>query len=191
MSQYHFEPSSYEDVMREIPGFDELQRRVAAATEGLAVKRMLELGTGTGVTAQAVRAIHPGARLVGIDESSSMLAEARLENADLLVRRIEDPLPEGPFDLVFSALAVHHLDADGKRDLFRRVAGELRPGGRFVLGDVVVPDRPEDAVTPITPEYDLPDRIPDLVDWLEEAGLHAAVSWARRDLAVLVAVAAT
>ena len=79
--------------MREIPGFDELQRRVAAATEGLAVKRMLELGTGTGVTAQAVRAIHPGARLVGIDESSSMLAEARLENADLLVRRIEDPLP--------------------------------------------------------------------------------------------------
>jgi tRNA (cmo5U34)-methyltransferase len=119
-----------------------------------------------------------------------MLAEARLENAELLVRRIEDPLPDGPFDLVFSALAVHHLDADGKQDLFRRIALVLRPGGRFVLGDVVVPERPEDAVTPVTPEFDLPERVADLLAWLEDAGLCASVSWAERDLAVVVGAAA-
>ena len=190
MSQYHFDPSRYDDVMRGIPGFDELQRRVAAATEGMAVERMLELGSGTGVTAREVRRIHRAARLVGIDESASMLAEARLENAELLVQRIEDPLPPGPFDLVFSALAVHHLDADGKRELFDRVAAVLRPGGRFVLGDVVVPERPEDAVTPITPDYDLPERVADLLAWLEGAGFRATASWAERDLAVLVGVAA-
>jgi len=33
---------------------------------------------------------------------------------------------------------VHHLDAGEKADLFRRVAAALEPGGRFVLGDVVV-----------------------------------------------------
>jgi len=189
LSQYHFEPSGYEEVMREIPGFDELQRQVAAATEGLAVERMLELGTGTGVTANAVRAVHPGAHLVGIDESPEMLGESMLENAELVVRRIEDPLPDGPFDLVFSALAVHHLDADGKRDLFHRVARVLRPGGRFVLGDVVVPERPEDAVTPITPEYDLPERVPDLLAWLEDAGFSATVAWQQKDLAVVVGAA--
>jgi tRNA (cmo5U34)-methyltransferase len=191
VSQYHFEPSRYDEVMREIPGFNELQRQVAAATEGLAVERMLELGTGTGVTARAVRAVHPGALLVGIDESATMLAEAKLDSAELLVQRIEDPLPPGPFDLVFSSLAVHHLDADGKRDLFGRVCSVLRPDGRIVLGDVVVPERPEDAVTPITPEYDLPDRVPDLLAWLQEAGFQTSLVWAERDLAVLVGVAAT
>ena len=190
MSQYHFDPSRYDDVMRAIPGFGELQRRVAAATEGMAVERMLELGSGTGVTAREVRRIHRAAHLVGIDESAAMLAEARLENAELLVQRIEDPLPPGPFDLVFTALAVHHLDADGKRDLFERVAAVLPPGGRFVLGDVVVPERPEDAVTPITPDFDLPERVPDLLGWLEDAGFRATASWAERDLAVLVGVAA-
>jgi tRNA (cmo5U34)-methyltransferase len=190
VSQYHFEPTSYDEVMREIPGFEELQRRVAAATEGFEVQRMLELGTGTGVTAQAVRGVHPAAHLVGIDESREMLDGAMLENAELLVRRIEDPLPDGPFDLVFSALAVHHLDPDGKRDLFRRVAGVLVPGGRFVLGDVVVPERPEDAVTPISPEFDLPERALDLLAWLEDAGFRPTVTWQQRDLAVFLGVAA-
>jgi tRNA (cmo5U34)-methyltransferase len=186
VSQYHFEPSSYDEVMREIPGFEELQRQVAAATEGFGVERMLELGTGTGVTAQAVRGVHPAARLVGIDESPEMLNEATLDNAELLVRRIEEPLPDGPFDLVFSALAVHHLDPDAKRDLFRRVAAVLFPGGRFVLGDVVVPERPEDAVTPLSPEFDLPERLHDLLDWLEDAGFRATMTWQQRDLAVFL-----
>jgi tRNA (cmo5U34)-methyltransferase len=186
VSQYHFDPSTYDEVMREIPGFAELQRQVAAAAEGLEVARMLELGTGTGVTAAHVRAVHPDAHLVGVDESTEMLAEARLENAELLVRRIEDPLPEGPFDLVFSALAVHHLDAAGKRDLFERVAHVLRPEGRFVLGDVVVPEQTEDAVTPITPGFDLPERVPDLLAWLMDAGFYAQVAWEHRDLAVLI-----
>jgi SAM-dependent methyltransferase len=62
--------------------------------------------------------------------------------ADLRVSRLEDPLPGGNFDLVVSALAVHHLDGAGKADLFARVAARLRPGGRFVFGDVVVSDDP-------------------------------------------------
>jgi tRNA (cmo5U34)-methyltransferase len=96
-------------------------------------------------------------------------------------------VPRGPFDLVFSALAVHHLDAAEKRDLFGRVAAELRAGGAFVLGDVVVPDRAEDAVTPLTPGFDLPDRPADLVRWLEEAGFESRVTWQHRDLAVIAA----
>jgi tRNA (cmo5U34)-methyltransferase len=69
-----------------------------------------------------------------------MLAAASAEvAADLRVSRLQDPLPEGNFDLVVSALAVHHLDGAGKADLFARVADRLRPGGRFVLGAVLMP----------------------------------------------------
>jgi tRNA (cmo5U34)-methyltransferase len=118
-----------------------------------------------------------------------MLEEAQraLPDADLRVARLEDPLPEGPFDLVVSTLAVHHLDAAGKADLFARVAAALAPGGRFVLADVVVPERPEDAVIPCTPGYDMPDSVPDQLEWLRAAGLDPQVTWGRRDLAVLAA----
>lgn len=89
--------------------------------------------------------------------------------------------------MVVSALAVHHLAAAAKADLFRRLACVLAPGGRFVLGDVVVPEDPSDAVTPLDTGYDTPSTLADQKRWLEAAGLPAHVWWVRRDLAVLVA----
>ncbi len=187
MSQFHFDPDSYLAMMREdVPRYDELQEVVAAATGGIEAGRILELGTGTGETARRLLAIHPGALLVGIDSSEAMLAVARAEvAADLRVQRLEDPLPEGPFDLVVSVLAVHHLDADEKRDLFDRVRRELRPGGRFVLADLIVPERDEDVVTPATPGFDKPDTLPDILDWLEGAGFETSVEWSWKDLAAV------
>jgi len=66
----------------------------------------------------------------------------------------EDPLPDGPFDVVVSVLAVHHLDGAGKAELFRRIADSLTPSGRLVLGDFVAPEDPSDLVTPLDPDYD-------------------------------------
>jgi tRNA (cmo5U34)-methyltransferase len=185
--QFHIDPTTYLELIRaDVPRFDELQDEVARATSGLEVAAMLELGTGTGETSRLVLAEHPDARLVGIDESEAMLAEARLEGAELLVQRLQDELPRGRFDLVFSALAVHHLDAEEKADLFRRVRAVLRPGGRFVLGDVVVPERAEDIVTPVTPGFDKPDPVSALLASLGRAGFAARIAWSWKDLAVLV-----
>ena len=182
MSQFHFTPDDYLELMHEeVPRYAELQDETARATEGQ-VETILELGTGTGETARRVLALHPGAHLVGIDESAKMLAAADIPGADLRVGRIEDPLPEGPFDLVFSCLAVHHLDADGKRDLFRRVAAVTHT---FVLADVIVPKDPAEAVTPLTPGFDLPDRLEAVTGWLQQAGFHVEWTWVRGDLAVL------
>jgi tRNA (cmo5U34)-methyltransferase len=188
--QFHFDPASYLETIRaEVPAYDELQDAVAEATAGIHAERVLELGVGTGQTSRRVLDLHPDAELVGIDESAEMLAAASADvtAADLRVSRLEDPLPEGSFDLVVSALAVHHLDRAGKADLFARVADRLRPGGRFVLGDVVVPDDPVDVVTPIDGVYDQPSTIDDQVRWLAAAGLDPQVVWARQDLAVIVA----
>jgi len=188
--QFHFDPATYLDMMlAEVPAYRDLQRQAAEATRGIGASAILELGVGTGETAAAVLAVHPTARLVGIDENEPMLAQARgrFPAADLRVQRLEDPLPEGDYDLVVSALAVHHLDAAGKAGLFRRVRGRLRPGGRFVLADVVIPGDPRDAITPIGPPYDKPSTVADQLGWLREAGLRPAVRWQEKDLAVLVA----
>jgi tRNA (cmo5U34)-methyltransferase len=116
-----------------------------------------------------------------------MLAAADLPGADLRLQDLREALPDGPFDLVFSSLAVHHLDAPAKAALFARVAAALAPGGRFVLADVIVPEDPADVDIPLDEGFDLPDTVPDLLRWLGAAGLDARVSWQARDLAVLVA----
>ncbi len=176
-------------VRAEVPAYDELQHQVAVAT-GPPARRILELGTGTGTTLRAVLGRHPAASAVTLDESGTMLAASGLAalGVTLVEGRFEDPLPAGPFDVVVSALAVHHLDRHGKPALFRRIRDVLVPGGRVVLGDVVVPADPADAVTPLECGVDVPDRVDDQLRWLGEAGLTASVAWAQGDLAVLVGV---
>lgn len=190
MSQYHFNPETYEAmVVKEVPAYHRLQEQIAAATIGHNAARILDLGTGTGVTARSVLRIHPRAQVVGIDESTEMLAAARHAlppETDLRMASLQEPLPAGPFDLVVSALAIHHLDGPGKADLFRRAAAILVPGARFVLGDVIVPPDPRDVVTPIDGVYDTPSTAADQLSWLQAAGFVARTAWLERDLAVLV-----
>ena len=108
------------------------------------------------------------------------------DRVKLLVGRLEDPLPEGSFDLVVSALAVHHLEGTGKADLFGRIASRLDPAGRFVLADVVEPVNPPYVVTAIDPEVDHPSKLDEQLAWLEAAGLFPEVTWTHRDLVVIV-----
>ena len=188
MTQWHWDPETYLDnMLSEIAAYPELQERAAAASEGVEARDILELGIGTGETARRVLDRHPEAKLVAIDSSSEMVERARaaFPDADIRLGRLEDPLPDGPFDLVVSALAVHHLDGPGKRDLFRRIAHVVRDGGMFVLADVIVPERQEDVVTPIDGVMDLPDRLDDQVAWLRQAGFEAEPVWTFKDLAVV------
>src|SRR5262249_56409568 len=63
IADVEWNPDTYLDEMHaEIPGYDELQHAVAAATRGLDIATVLELGTGTGETALHVLAEHPAAR---------------------------------------------------------------------------------------------------------------------------------
>jgi tRNA threonylcarbamoyl adenosine modification protein (Sua5/YciO/YrdC/YwlC family) len=190
--QYHFDAASYMGEIRsDVPAYDAFQDAVSAASGALDARRILDLGTGTGETARRVLARHPSAWLVGVDENEGMLAVAGsqlpAERVELRTGRIEEPLPQGSFDLVTTALCVHHLDGAGKADLFRRVHAALVPGGLFVLGDVVAPVDPADATTPLTPGYDRPSPLADQLDWLREAGFTPSVAWEHGDLAVVAA----
>jgi tRNA (cmo5U34)-methyltransferase len=191
VTQWHWDPETYlQNMLAEVPSYPELQEQTAKAAAEVPAHTILELGIGTGETAKRVLTAHPEARLVAIDSSEEMLERARgvVPQADLRLAQLQDPLPDGPFDLVVSALAVHHLDGPGKQDLFGRIAAVLEPGGSFVLADVVVPENEEDVVTPIDGVYDLPDRVDDQLAWLRDAGLEAETVWSYKDLAVIWAM---
>ncbi len=192
MGQFHWDPSGYvELISAEVPLYGRLQDELVAATLGRPVHRILDLGTGTGETARRLLAAHPDASLVGLDDSAEMLGHAAAalpaERVELRQGRLQDELPAGPFDLVASALCVHHLDGPGKAAFFRRLRDVLAPGGRVAIADVVVPDDPADVVTPIDGVYDLPSRVGDQLRWLQDAGFAAHAAWQHGDLAVLVA----
>jgi tRNA (cmo5U34)-methyltransferase len=190
VSQFHFDPATYLDLMRdEVPAYGRLQEAVAAASAGIAVTRVLDLGTGTGETLAAVLGRHRAATAVGVDRSEAMLDAARTRlrgfAVELRAAELGDPLRDGPFDLAVSALAIHHLAGPDKAALFARIAGVVRPGGRFVLGDVVIPVDPDDAVTPLTADHDRPSTLADQLRWLGDAGFDATATWSERDLVVV------
>jgi tRNA (cmo5U34)-methyltransferase len=111
-----------------------------------APRRILDLGAGTGLLSARVREAFPDARLELLDASQPMLAEARgrlgASVAAVHVQDMADALPEGPFDAVVSALAIHHLPDADKRTLMKRVHDALRPGGWLVNAEQVTAPSP-------------------------------------------------
>jgi tRNA (cmo5U34)-methyltransferase len=191
MTPSRFDPTTYLDMARvNVPLYDDLQQRVARATAAIDVADVLDLGTGTGEALLQVLPFHPGARAIGLDEDQAMLAEARFRliahNVRLMEADLRDDLPPGPFNLVVSVLAVHHLGGPAKAALFARVAGVLAPGGRFVLGDLVLPAE-NGTPSPPAHDHDQPSTVDEQVGWLRAAGLAVTVRWQEGDLAVLTA----
>jgi tRNA (cmo5U34)-methyltransferase len=96
--------------------------------------------------AARVAAAYPETEIVLVDGAPAMLEQARAHlrgrRASFHVADLADPLPEGPFDAVVSALAIHHLDDDGKRSLFARVRAALPPMGIFVNAEQVAGPTP-------------------------------------------------
>ncbi len=173
-AQFHSDPDTYLDAIRaEVPRYDQLQDAAIAAIP-FAPGRVLELGVGTGETTRRLIAAHPEAEVTGLDSSPEMVFRARELGIEVRMARMEDPLPDGPWDLVISVLSVHHLTPEQKRDLFRRVRDHSRA---LVLGDVVAADV---QVAPIEAGVDFPEPAADLAEWS-----GGEVVWAADDLAVI------
>ncbi|BDG16716.1 class I SAM-dependent methyltransferase [Thermus brockianus] len=81
------------------------------ALEGLKAKSALDIGTGTGVFAEAFHGL--GLFTVGLDPRADRLevARAKVKGARFVEGRAESlPFPDGSFDLAFFGLSLHHLD---------------------------------------------------------------------------------
>ena len=89
----------------------EVDRVIALSIEGLGLGRILDVGTGTGVFAEAFHA--KGFEVVGIDANGVMLEEARrlVPEAEFKQARAEAiPYGNGEFDLSFLGLLLHETD---------------------------------------------------------------------------------
>ena len=126
MGQFDWTPDEYLERIRDrIPRYDELQEQAIAAIP-FPPGRVLELGMGTGETTRRLIEAYPDSWVIGLDSSPDMVFRARQTYDDVQLARMEDPLPDGPWDLVISVLSVSDLDDEQKQALCRRVKEQSR-----------------------------------------------------------------
>lgn len=162
MSQFDWTPEAYlERIRTQVPRYDELQAEAIAAVP-FPPERVLELGMGTGETTRRLIEAHPDSWVIGLDSSPDMVFRARQTYDDVQLARMEDPLPDGPWDLVIAVLSLNQLSDDQLERLCRRVKEQSRA---FVVGDTFEPDKLEK-----------------LTDWT-----GGQITWQADDLAVVAA----
>lgn len=138
MGQFDWTPEVYlERIRSQVPRYDELQEQAIAAIP-FPPERVLELGMGTGETTRRLIEAYPDAWVVGLDASPDMVFRARQTYDDVQLARMEDPLPDGPWDLVISVLSTGDLDGDQLQALCRRVREQSRS---LVIGDLFTPEK--------------------------------------------------
>jgi tRNA (cmo5U34)-methyltransferase len=138
-----------------VPGFDEFYGALLESVPFAKERKIevLDLGAGTGLLSAMVAEMFPRSRVTLVDLSVEMLRVARRRFAREPGRfeyRTMDyarkPLPsrDGGYDLIVSALSIHHLLHGDKRELFGKVRRSLVAGGYFVNADQVAGDTPEE-----------------------------------------------
>jgi len=147
-----YDESSYGEGMAEVyddwyatpPDTGACVERLAALARGA---RVLELGAGTGRLAIPLAGL--GLEVHALDGSAGMLDRlAAKPGGDRVTRHVADmadPLPEGPFGLVFVAVNTFFGVRDANRQalMMGNVARVLSPGGCFVI-EAFVPDADHD-----------------------------------------------
>lgn len=145
-----------EDIRRSIPGYEELHKELETAIKKYSqnndVKKILELGVGTGISTEKVLRIIPQASLTVIDFSEQMMEGAKKRLSSYNVKYILGDYSEIPFekdfDIIISVIGIHHQTNEGKKKLFKKIAQSLKPGGIFFFGDLVTHnDKKKAAIT--------------------------------------------
>lgn len=103
-------------------------------------KRILDLGAGTGLLSSFWFEHFPNAQYVLVDIAEEMLEVARerfdgLPNVRYETMDYSRTLPDGQFDVILSALSIHHLEHLQKQELFSRIYERLPQDGIFINYD--------------------------------------------------------
>ncbi|MCE5301745.1 MAG: class I SAM-dependent methyltransferase [Planctomycetaceae bacterium] len=133
--------------------FRDLAAEDAAILDRLALARgarLLEIGTGTGHF--AIAAAQAGLQVTAVDVSEKMLQYAEQkarskQSIDVAFRHagfLTFAVPPATFDAAVSMAVLHHLPDLWKAVALANVRRALKPGGLFLLGDVVFSSQQSD-----------------------------------------------
>jgi tRNA (cmo5U34)-methyltransferase len=163
--------------------------------------KVLDIGSGTGLFASALLGKYPNAQITLIDLSDKMLEIARKRFAEYPdFKFIEADYINyefsGQFDIIISALSIHHLTPHQKENLYKKCFDLLSENGIFVNADQVLSPYPEvekvfcelwkhsiqesglslkevrEAVERTS--YDNPSTLEEQLKWLRDAGFKYA-----------------
>jgi tRNA (cmo5U34)-methyltransferase len=140
------------DLLRRIliPCFDDFYQTAVDVLPGdrQAALQVLDLGAGTGLYAAMVQSAFPNAAFTLVDLAAEMLEQAKSRfqqlhrSPQIIVADYAKADLGGPYDLVISALSIHHLSDTDKEQLYQRIYNSLAPGGMFVNADQVLGQTP-------------------------------------------------
>lgn len=105
--------------------------------------RALDLGAGTGLYSGMVQALFPNAEFTLMDFALEMLEKAQSRFAGLgkspqvLIGDYAEANFGDSYDLIISALSIHHLSDANKAALYSHIYQALKPGGMFINADQV------------------------------------------------------
>ena len=110
--------------------------------------RVLDVGAGTGLLSGLIRAQRPDSHLTLADVSEAMLAKAqqRFTNDAQVDYQVADFVLDnlkGSYDVVVSALALHHTPQSQLKAVFAKIYAALNRGGMFINADQVLGNTPE------------------------------------------------
>jgi tRNA (cmo5U34)-methyltransferase len=115
---------------------------VGAAASSKENPSILDIGAGTGLLSEMLLEACPGATITLLDISEKMLEVAKVRfpgrrNVRFITADYRRGGLEGSYDVICSALSIHHLEREEKRELYRRIFGALGKAGVFVNADEV------------------------------------------------------
>lgn len=138
------------DIVNSIPYHKELHehitRFIISHFNPLKNYSLLDLGTGTGITAKFIQDLMPNAKIDAVDFSKQMLSGARKKLGNTNIRYILGDYTEMRFDrqydVVISVIGMHHQTDEGKRLMFKKIHSLLKQDGVFIFGDLVTYTEP-------------------------------------------------
>jgi len=142
----------YQRAMRALSsvGAPEIVQRTPVPSNATA---MLDIGGSHGFISVAMCRRYPQLRAVVLDlpaavkHAASILAAERM--GDRVTHRVgnalEDDLGTDQWDVVYVSQLVHHFDEATNRQFVRRIAQALKPGGVFVILELLRPSSPREA----------------------------------------------
>ena len=130
----------YDDMIYTwIPSYNELLSNTLRYIPRIKGSKILELGCGSGNITKLLCDICNDITVV--DLSEEMLKLCKLKCSPYLTIICEDMtnvnFEKNSFDTIVSSIAIHHLSNDQKQKLFLKIYTWLKPGGIFVITDVM------------------------------------------------------